>query len=214
METAMNVWNQMEGKPFKFATCTRILQQVPKFNPMLEDVDEEEEKKPAANPVGKVMGDTIERPIGNRKAKKQKLLEKLDMSSVTSNAALESMAKSSEKLSEAIARRQKHDSYAKRAELYLKMGQEEKAMELLAKMEEDDNKPYVSEEKTVLDVPDDIEVDIPAAAVAPSQFSKGGNDSSDSDNGNPTLQAACNPALDSDDDDESDHPSQPSDDSW
>ena len=84
METAMNVWARMEGKPFKFATCTRILHEVPKFNPMIDDGEEEEgDKKPAANPVGKVMGDTIDRPIGNKKAKKQKLLEKLDMSSVT-----------------------------------------------------------------------------------------------------------------------------------
>ena len=57
---------------------------MPKFNSMLADVEEQEEdKKSAANPVGRVMGDTIDRPIGNRKVKKQKLLEKLDMSSVT-----------------------------------------------------------------------------------------------------------------------------------
>ena len=131
METAMNVRERMEGKPFKFATCTRILHQVPKFNPMVEDVEEQEEdKKPATNPVGRVMGDTIERPIGNRKAKKQKLLEKLDMSSVTSSAAIETMAKSSAEMSRIMARRQKHDSLSKRAELYMKLGQEEKALEL------------------------------------------------------------------------------------
>ena len=215
----MKVWERMEGKPFKFATCTRILHQVPKFNPMLVEVEEEEEdKKPAANPVGRVMGDTIDRPIGNRKAKKQKLLEKLDMSSVTSSEALQTMAKSSSEMSQIMARRQKHDSLAKRAELYMKLGQEEKALELLAKMEEDDNKPIVSQEEK--DLPDNI--DVPAAAVAPNQFSAGVDEDTDSDDGNPTLQAACIPALDDGDDgdedddedeDEDSHPSQPSDDS-
>ena len=92
-----------------------------------------------------------------------------------------------------------------------------KALELLAKMEEDDNKPIVSEEK---DVPENIEVPEVAAAVAPIQFSEGGKETSDDDDeeeeeetrGNPTLKAACNPALDSDDDSSS-HSSQPSDDS-
>ena len=118
-----------------------------------------------------------------------------------------------------MARRQKHDSLSKRAEWYMKMGQEEKAMELPAKMEEDDNKPIISEEKEKeKDVPDNIE--IPEAAVAPNQFSKGGNDDSDSDdnsaNPNFTIKAACNPALDSGDNGSSgssDHLSQPSDDS-
>ena len=84
------------------------------------------------------------------------------------------MAKSSAEMSQVMARRQKHDSLAKRAELYMKLGQEEKALELLAKMEEDDNKPIIPEEKNV---PDDIEVTTAAAvaaAVAPSQFSEGG----------------------------------------
>ena len=50
------------------------------------------------------------------------------------------------------------------------------------------------------DPPDNI--DVPAAAVAPSQFSAGVEEDSDSNDDNPTLQAACNPALDSGDEDE------------
>ena len=179
---------------------------------MVEDVEEEEDKKPSANPVGKVMGDTMERPIGNRKAKKQKLLEKLDMSSVTSTAAIETMARSSAEMSQIMARRQKHDSLAKRAELYMKLGQEEKALELLAKMEEDDNKPFAiddSKPKAAASVPTNIDIN-------PDQFPEGGNpeqsDDDDVGEGNPTLKAACNPAFYSDDDSSS-HPSQPSDDS-
>ena len=83
-------------------------------------------------------------------------------------------------------------------------------------MEEDDNKPIVSQEEKEKNLPDNIDVPA-AAAVAPSQFSAGVGEDSDSDDDNPTLQAACNPALDSgdedEDEDEDSHPSQPSDDS-
>ena len=216
METAMKVWERMEGKPFKFSTCTRVLHQVPKFNPMVEDPDEEEEdKKPAAvvNPVGKVMGDTIDRPVGNKKAKKQKLLEKLDMSSVTSSMALDAMARSSAEMTQIMARRQKHDSWSKRAELYMKLGQANKALELLQKMEDDDNKPYVSNKKN------DVQEQVPNVVVAPTQFTegrqKGDSDSDSDDDEAPTnrgeiIKAACFPSLS---DSDSDHPSQPTDDS-
>ena len=88
-------------------------------------------------------------------------------------------------------------------------------MELLQKMEEDDNKPFVSEERSKATasaspsaVPNNIAFDI-------DQFDKGGNsdEEEEDDHINPTLKAACNPALDSGDNSSSSHPSQPSDDS-
>ena len=107
-----------------------------------------------------------------------------------------------------MARRQRHDSWAKRAELYMKLGKEEKAMKLLQKMEEDDTKPIAKATATATaSVPSNIDLD-------PNQFDAGGAGSDvDEDTGNnPTIKAACNPALDSDDDSSSSHPSQPSDD--
>ena len=62
----------------------------------------------------------------------------------------------------------------------MKLGQEEKALELLAKMEADDNKPIVSvAEEKEQDLPDNI--DVPDVAVAPNKFSEGGKANSDDD---------------------------------
>ena len=79
------------GQAIKFGDCVRILHQLPKFNPSLEEEEEEadeeakageveDDSKPKArtfNKVGNVMGDNLERPEGNKKAKKNRLLEEL-----------------------------------------------------------------------------------------------------------------------------------------
>ena len=160
IEAAMKTWEEIEGKPHKFSMCTRVLHQLPKFNPMTE---EEEDGKPAAevNPVGEVMGSEMERPIGTKKAKKQKLLDKLEMGSVASSAAVDAMAKSSVDMTNIMARRQQHDSLAKRADLCLKMGVQDKALEMIQMMEADDSKPIGSssgDAATAATVPKNIEV--------------------------------------------------------
>ena len=50
IDLAKEVWLSLEGKPFKFGDCVRILHQVPKFNPNIDDEEEEEveDSKPAA----------------------------------------------------------------------------------------------------------------------------------------------------------------------
>ena len=185
IEAAKKIWETMEGRPYNHGVCTRILHQMPKFNPMIED-DEEDDGKPAANPVGQVMGDKMERPMGTKQAKKQKLMERLDADTVASSQAMDAMARSSADMTKIMARRQKHDSLAKRADLYLKMGQEDKALEMMAKMEEDDVNPILVEAPSPATVPKTIDV---AAAAAAQTESK------------------------EQDEDESTHSSQPSDDS-
>ena len=58
---------------------------------------------------------------------------------------MDAMAKSSMDMTRIMARRQKHDGLARRADLHLNLGQEEKAMEPLAMMEEDDRNPTIVE---------------------------------------------------------------------
>ena len=103
----------------------------------------------------------MERPIGTKKAKKQKLLDKLEMGSVASSAAMDAMAKSSVDMTNIMARRQQHDSLAKRADLHLKMGMQDKALEMIQMMAADDSKPIGSSSgnaATVATVPKNIEV--------------------------------------------------------
>ena len=122
-------------------------------------IDEEEEgkdgdKKPKASAVGKVMGSNMERPIGNKKAKALRAAEALGDGSLASTQAMEAMARSSAAMADIMAKRQRHDSWSKRAELYMKMGQEDKAMEILGMMEEDDKKPAALPRDITVQEPD------------------------------------------------------------
>ena len=90
IDAAKEVWLQLEGKPFKFQDCVRVLHQPQKFDPMVEEEEPAEEdmdgkpKPKSHNQIGKIQGDDMERPIGNKKAKRQKTLEKTEAGSVQS----------------------------------------------------------------------------------------------------------------------------------
>ena len=64
------------GKSFNWEYCVPILHKVAKFNPLMDDPDDEEagstNKKKTRNAVGVVMGSTLERPPGNKAAKAAK----------------------------------------------------------------------------------------------------------------------------------------------
>ena len=202
LEAAMKVWLQMEGKPYKFQIITRVLHQVLKFNPMIDET-EDEDQKPKASATGKVMGSNMERPIGSKKAKQQRAIDSIEQGSMASTQAMEAMAKSSATMASIMAKRQRHDSWSKRAELYMKMGNEAKAMEMMELMEKDDK-----EDKK------------PAAAAAAAAIPKDitidhDNDSSSEEvvQQQTTFKSAVDDALDSGDDQTSKHSSQPSDDS-
>ena len=151
------------------------------------------------------MGDNLPLPEGTKKAKKKLLMEKLELGSVASSQAMESMAHSSAKMTEIMARRQRHDSWSKRAELCLKMGNEEKAMEMMDLMEKDDADPLVQDKSD--DVPTDIALE--------GDENQSENDNQSETSKGLTLKEAVPNSLDTDDeiDDTSSHPSQPSNDS-
>ena len=195
IDSAMEVWLSIEGNQYKFSDCTRILQQLPKYDPMIEESDDEEgaetaadddntedgDKKPKAktiNKIGHVMGDNQERPIGNKKAKRQKLLDKLEAGSIQSSQAAETVALSSQRMAAAVERRQRHDSWYKRADMFFRMGQTARAREMLERMEQDEMEA-TGEATNVASIPQAINVT----------------------------------ANEEEDDESSDHPSQPSSDS-
>ena len=200
IDSAKEVWLSLEGKPFKFGDCVRNLHQVPKFNPNVDDEEEEEEdSKPAAvetpkgkshNSIGSVQGGNMQRPTGAKKAKKAKLLEELDIGSQQSTRAMETVAGNSGRMVAAIEKRQRHDSWYKRADLFLRMGDNANAALMIQKMEEDDAKPPVDDDAKPPAIPESIEVADP----------------------NPTMRSAIDGCFDDGDSaEESDHPSQPSD---
>ena len=225
IEAAMESYRFVCGKPFKHSdTIVRILQKVPKFNPMIDGYNSNEEDgvenfptstdedKDTTNVVGSAMGMKEDRPVGTKKAKKSKLLEKFEQESNASQShitAVQDVAASSRAMAATMAKRQRHDSWAKRAELFLKMGDMNRAEQMLQKMEDDDandalpppqnNVPSEITTNDNSNVEDFQDQDHIAAAMAvPGVTMQGqGNDEDGDDN----------------DDEESDHPSQPSNDS-
>ena len=71
--------------------------------------------------VGAAMGMNEEKPMGSKKAKKAKLLEKFKQELAASQShvsAVQDVAASSRAMAATMAKRQRHDSWAKCAELF------------------------------------------------------------------------------------------------
>jgi hypothetical protein len=96
---AVDNYRDAEGHAFPFLHCVEILQQLPKFNPMIDDADRssdvvaedsDADKKPAAsvNKIGAPMGASLKRPPGSKKAKKELRLRDTSLSGSTAAGAL------------------------------------------------------------------------------------------------------------------------------
>ena len=74
IDAAIASYAAEEGKPFRFPLCVEVLQQLPKFNPMIESTGEEEDNEDDTvyNKIGRVMGDGLDRPMGAKAAKAAK----------------------------------------------------------------------------------------------------------------------------------------------
>ena len=120
-------------------------------------------------------------------------MEELETGSLQSTKAMESMAGNSAQMAAAIEKRQRHDSWYMRADLLLRMGDTAGASLMIQKMEEDD--ANVTEDAKPAAIPESINL----AET------------------NPTMRSAIDGCFDdgdsAEDDEESDHPSQPSNDS-
>ena len=114
-----------------------------------------------------------------------------------SSKAMEAVAGNSGRMAAAIEKRQRHDSWYKRADLFLRMGDTVNAQLMIQKMEEDDSK--------VPAIPDSIAV---------GQEAKEEDEEEQEEDPNPTMKSAIQGCFDDGDSaEESSHPSQPSDDS-
>jgi hypothetical protein len=146
MNAAVEAYDRMERKPFKLRKCVTLLWVIPKYNPLVDPKGDEELS--VATGTGtkstSVMGSNLDRPAcGVKKAKKQKLLEKLDgvttpaMRSMDVNNAV---MKSMDETSRFKAHQQ---SYSVRAQIYIKLGkmaEAEQCLDLMARRQELDLK--------------------------------------------------------------------------
>ena len=205
IDAAKEAWLQLEGKPFEFQDCVRVLHQLPKFDPMVEDEEPAEEnmdgepRSKSHNQIGKIQGDNMERPIGNKKAKRQKTPEKIEAASVQSTQ----VAVASSRMAMAAERRQKHDSWCKRADMCLRMGRVQEAEEMLNGMEKDEQEATgEAAARKAKEVPTGVSV--PAAAASEADTAEA------AENTGP-FKSVVDDSFDEGDDGSSSHPSQPSD---
>jgi hypothetical protein len=105
-KVAADTYRDAEGHAFPFHHCVEVLQQLPKFNPMVDDVDRsfdvavhdfDGDKKPAAsvNKIGAPMGASLKRPSGSTIAKKELLFkDTIQSKSTAATVAMKRMANS------------------------------------------------------------------------------------------------------------------------
>jgi hypothetical protein len=147
MNAAVDAYNRMERKPFRFRNCLVHLWEIPKFNPLVKPQkkkngdDEGSVATGTATAHSSVMGSNLDRPPGVRKTKKQKLLEKLDGSTTpamrsmdVNNAVMQSM--------DATSRFKAHQvALSMRAQIAIKLGrtaEAERCLDLMTQHQEAD----------------------------------------------------------------------------
>ena len=142
MELAMENYLQTVGQPFKFKEAALILHQINKFNPMIDTPDEDEDddeeggdKKRKANTLGKAMGEGMERPVGQKKAKhQQKSLSSVASLQESRTAGINALTESNSRLADVIELKEKHDTWMKMARMCLDLGDREGAKEYMDKI--------------------------------------------------------------------------------
>ena len=143
IEAAKKLWFDEYKSAFKWGDCVRVLHDMPKYLPIAgdetlnEDGDTEGSKR--------VMGDNLKRPVGTKKAKRQKLLESLETTSKPSGAHEETMgmlAKNSAFMGVVMDRKQRHDTMIEVAKLHASMGEVEEAKAIMKKLAEEAMTPH------------------------------------------------------------------------
>ena len=139
-EEAVKLYTQKSGhSTFKFDECYKILQVLPKFDPMRSTPDRSICATPTTNCDGKIMGEDMERPIGTKKAKIMKKLEYEDSSVADSFGTFQnSMVEVNNRLVDVLERKQRHDVWIKQAQFYQAMGNMTLALEYMKKIEMDE----------------------------------------------------------------------------
>jgi len=144
IEEACRLYEEEEGKPFRFSLCVEVLHQVPKFDLMVDRQPSEIALKHINN-MCMPQGATIEHPIGTKKAKMVQYLKESGVfisdsigdDNVNDNSCVTN--KSNDDLTNRLDknyRQRERQMKLKRIVLYIKLNQMEKANELMHKVEE------------------------------------------------------------------------------
>jgi hypothetical protein len=144
MDEASKLYEEEEGRPFRFLSCVEALHKVPKFDPMVSDAAEQSKR---VNNCHRPQGASIERPIGSKKAKIVKYLQESgvvlagggqidESNSVSVNTNTTS---SIEQLLQNNYQQRERAMKLKRVKIYIELGEREKARKLMRDIEEEEN---------------------------------------------------------------------------
>ena len=141
INAAAEEFKDRHAKVFKWKHCVEILHQMPKFNPMINDVEEEgadgvladdTEEEAGVNKIGTAMGGNLSRPQGAKAAKK-KLKDDRTKASVesTKSQSIDRIADSTFALAQSIDKKRASDGLYKMANFFLKTGDVARAHQLM-----------------------------------------------------------------------------------
>ena len=171
LDAACVLYEQTEGKPFKYKVCARILHQCPKYKPMNEPTNEDGDSKP----VAQVQGKGLPTPMGSKKAKKMAIVAKLEQDSVASTAhtnAVMAVAKASSDLNKSFDKKRRIDSLHKAVNSYIQLGMKKTAKEILTKImkiEKDEEEEPARAPTPTASIPTSINVAPSGVAPVPPQ---------------------------------------------
>jgi hypothetical protein len=172
---------EIEGKPYKFEHCVETLHKVPKYNPLLVNVESpssDDEAPPDRNRMNGVMGGTLERPQGRKAAKAEasnkRRSKRADEEVETEAAAASRIADSFQSLTYSMVSGQEFDRMERAIKLLREQGRhalaEKKMDELLSRLENDqvDKTTAVTEVSVVAPPPPPPKALTPPPALPPS----------------------------------------------
>ena len=147
IEAAKKLWFDEFKSHFKWGDCIRVLHDMAKYLPMAGTNETEAAVNADGETEGsnRMMGDTLVRPTGTKKAKRQKLLGSLASAPVASAVHQETMsmlAKNSAFMSVVMDRKQRHDTLIELAKLHASMGEVEQAKAIMKKLAEEAMAPH------------------------------------------------------------------------
>jgi hypothetical protein len=155
---AADEYRTANSQVFKWLHCIETLHQLAKFDPMTNDNDDAangEEGEPNYNRVGAVMGDTLERPSGQKAAKRQKVEEATLVSIQTERLETQrALSGATQDLASSIKMkvmndktRHKRDEWFRQAQFFQSIGDIEQAREYMTLIKQDQEREALEEQK-------------------------------------------------------------------
>lgn len=171
---AADDYRYSEGSLFRFIPCVETLLELPKFSAMLDTGSDEDDLAatfdqtadavvtfPTVNSTADPMGSTMERPIGNKRAKKEQFNGKI---ALADNKALNKMAASHDAIAASFELKHKKESLKMQFDMHAAMDDKVGMRAILSKLQNLNDQEYGSNQPPMPTPP----ASLTASSVPPS----------------------------------------------